>query len=163
MCLGRRQEPEAPHWVSYRELPRGPAHMFYGQLNRLLDEAGFDQFVEELCAPCYHDRLGRPGVPPGVYFRMLLIGYFEGIDSQRGIVWRCQDSLSLRRFPGYGLADSVPDHSSLTPIRQRLPEEVYQRVFQWMLRLLEEKGLISARQVGVGKPRGRQGLAWQVL
>ena len=129
--------------------PRGPGHVFYQKLNQLLEEHGFDRFVENLCAPCYHDRLGRPGIPPGVYFRMVFVGYFEGLDSHRGIAWRCADSLSLREFLGYTLTQSTPDHSSLSRIRDHLPAEVHVEVFRWVLRRVEEAGLLSGRSVGV--------------
>ncbi len=95
MALGRRNKEQQPSfWIAVDELPRSEGHVFYRKLNKLLREAGFDEFVERLCEPYYHDTLGRPGIPPGVYFRMLLVGYFEGIGSQRGIAWRCADSLA---------------------------------------------------------------------
>lgn len=115
MALGRRGKEQQPSfWIAVDELPRSEGHVFYGKLNKLLREAGFDEFVERLCEPYYHDTLGRPGIPPGVYFRMLLVGYFEGLGSQRGIAWRCADSLSLREFLGIRLGELAPDHSSLT-------------------------------------------------
>ena len=124
MALGRRKrEQQQELWVATVAIDAAPGHVFYQRLNDLLREEGFDEFVEELVRPHYA-RGGRPGVPPGIYFRMLFIGYFEGIDSQRGIAWRCRDSLSLRQFLGLSLTDSVPDHSSLTRIRDRLPLEV---------------------------------------
>ena len=104
MALGRRNQEQQPSfWIAVDELPRSEGHVFYRKLNQLLREAGFDEFVESLCEPYYHDSLGRPGIPPGVYFRMLLVGYFEGLGSQRGIAWRCADSLSLREFLGMPL------------------------------------------------------------
>ncbi|MEZ5944722.1 MAG: transposase [Planctomycetaceae bacterium] len=130
------------------QIAQAPRHVFYRRLNRLLSEAGFDAFVEELCEP-YYASAGRPGIPPGTYIRMLFVGYFEGIDSQRGIVWRCGDSLSLRDFLGIQLTDSVPDHSSLTRIRDRLPVGVVQQVFAFVLKMAAEKKLISGTQVGV--------------
>src|SRR3990172_2500618 len=115
MALGRRGKEQQPSfWIAVDELPRSEGHVFYRKLNQLLREAGFDEFVERLCEPYYHDTLGRPGIPPGVYFRMLLVGYFEGLGSQRGIAWRCADSLSLREFLGIPLGEETPDHSSLT-------------------------------------------------
>ena len=99
MALGRQGgDDQQEFWVATNELPKSVGHVFYQKLNGLLSEAGFDGFVENLCEPFYHQKLGRPSIPPGVYFRMLLVGYFEGIGSQRGIAWRCSDSLSLRSF-----------------------------------------------------------------
>ena len=114
MGLGRRKtEHQTEMWVATPQLPVSPGHVFYEKLNQLLAEAGFDTWIENLCQP-YYAQTGRPGIAPGVYFRMLLVGYFEGIGSQRGIAWRCSDSLSLRQFLGLALTEDAPDHSSLT-------------------------------------------------
>ena len=129
-------------------LPRSPGHPFYVALNRLLAEAKFDTYVEELCEPLYRDG-GRPSIPPGVFFRMLFIGYFEGIDSQRGIAWRCSDSLSLRSFLGLKPTEATPDHSSLTVIRQRLPKELIEQVFAFVLKVAFEKKLLKGKAIGV--------------
>jgi transposase len=126
----------------------GPGHPFYSKLNAVLAETGFDEFVEKLCAPYYKDG-GRPGIPPGVYFRMLFIGYFEGLDSQRGIAWRCADSLALRTFLGIALTEETPVHVSMTMIRKRLPELVYDKVFVFVLSLLEAKGLLRGKAVAI--------------
>lgn len=132
MSLGRRKtERQAEFWVATGDLAGGPGHLFYDRLNRLLDQAGFDRFVEELCAPHY-EQTGRRSIPPGRYFRMLLVGYFEGIDSQRGIAWRCADSLSLRRFLFLELHEESPDHSSLTNTRNRLPTVLFEQVFAFV-------------------------------
>ena len=150
MALGRRKrERQSELWVPTAELPRAVGHPFYERLNRLLAEAGFDEFVEDLCQPYYAERLGRPGIPPGVYFRMLFVGYFEGLDSQRGIAWRCADSNSLKTFLGYGLAEATPEHSSLTKVRQRLPESVHERVFAFVLSMAQTKKLLKGKTVGV--------------
>jgi len=152
MALGRRNdERQEELFVSHDRLPRSEGHAFYRQLNRLLAEAGFDRFVERLCAPHYQPSgtPGRPSIPPGVYFRMLLVGYFEGIGSQRGIAWRCHDSLSLREFLGVPLTEDAPDHSSLTRVRDRLPLEVHAAAFQFVLKLADEKGLLKGKTVGV--------------
>lgn len=118
MALGRAErERQGELWIATDRIARGAGHAFYGRLDQLLKEAGFDRFVESLCEEFYRQG-GRPGVPPGRYFRMLLVGYFEGITSQRGIAWRCGDSLSLRSFLGLALTEQVPDHSSLTRIRK---------------------------------------------
>lgn len=144
MSLGRHKEEQQQNfWVATVDLPRSEGHVFYRKLNGLLRDAGFDRFVETLCEPYYHDTQGRPGIPPGVYFRMLVVGYFEGIGSQRGIAWRCADSLSLREFLGISLAENTPDHSSLTRVRDRLPLEVHAAVFQFVLQVAEAKGLLK--------------------
>jgi len=135
-------------WVAADGLASGPGHVFYDALNRLLGEADFDARVEELCAPFYAEG-GRDSIPPGCYFRMLFVGYFEGLDAQRAIAWRCADSLSLRRFLGLGAEEESPDHSSLTRIRDRLPPAVHEAVFVLVLGIAQEKGLLSGRQVGV--------------
>ena len=150
MALGKRpQQRQAPLFVATADLPRSAGHVFYRKLNQLLAEAGFDEWVERLCQPFYAEAMGRPGIPPGIYFRMLLVGYFEGIGSQRGIAWRCGDSLSLREFLGVPLDQDSPDHSSLTNTRNRLPQEVHAAVFTWVLRLAEEKRLLCGKAVGV--------------
>jgi len=150
MALGRRTgEQQDELFIMAEHLPKAPGHVFYRKLNALLREAGFDPWVENLCRPYYAESQGRPGIPPGTYFRMLLIGYFEGIGSQRGIAWRCSDSLSLRDFLGIPLTEDSPDHSSLSVIRDRLPIEVHREVFTWVLRLLEEKKLVKGKTVGV--------------
>jgi transposase len=149
MALGKREGDEQVAWIASCDLPRSPGHPFYDKLNRLLAEAGFDGFVEDLCAPYYAETMGAPSIPPGVYFRMLFIGYFEGIDSQRGIAWRCADSLSLRSFLGIEPTKAAPDHSSLTRIRQRLPQEVHEAVFQKVLAMAHERKLLNGATVGV--------------
>jgi len=149
MALGRRKTEQQGLWVSTMELPKSPGHPFYRKLNELLAEADFDRSVEELCARYYAEQMGRPSIPPGVYFRMLMVGYFEGIDSQRGIAWRCSDSLSLRTFLGLAVTEPVPDHSSLTVIRRRLPLAVHELVFQKVLGILESRGLVKGKTVSV--------------
>jgi transposase len=132
-------------FLTSADVPRSPGHVFYERLNRLLAGAGFDAFVESACREFYDGGAagGRPGVPPGVYFRMLFVGYFEGIDSQRGIAWRVADSLSLRAFLGLSWTDDTPDHSSLTKIRQRLPGSVHDAVFRWVLKLCADQKLLT--------------------
>jgi len=149
MALGKRRSQQQEMWVATTSLPKSEGHVFYRKLNEILAEAGFDRWVEKKCRPYYHDHLGRPSIPPGVYFRMLLVGYFEGIGSQRGIAWRCGDSLSLRTFLGIPLVEETPDHSSLTRVRDRLPLEVHASVFQWVLKLAAEKGLLRGKTVAV--------------
>jgi transposase len=150
MALGKREtERQADLFLLAAQLPRSPGHVFYQKLNRLLAEAGFDPWIEKLCQPHYADGRGRPGIPPGTYFRMLLVGYFEGLSSQRGIAWRCSDSLSLRDFLGIPLGEESPDHSSLSVIRNRLPLEVHTAVFQWILGLASTQKLLKGKSVGV--------------
>src|SRR5271156_3453522 len=135
-------------FIATAQVATGPGHPFYSKLNAVLAEAGFDEFVEKLCAPSYKEG-GRPGIPPGVYFRMLFIGYFEGLDSQRGIAWRCADSLGLRSFLGVGLTEETPVHASMTMIRQRVPEPVFDQVFVFVLSLLEKKGILRGKAVAI--------------
>lgn len=149
MALGKRKTEEQTEWVASCDLPRSPGHPFYDALNRLLAEDDFDCFVEKLCEPYYDERKGKPSIPPGVYFRMLLIGYFEGIDSQRGIAWRVSDSLSLRTFLGLSTTKSSPDHSSLTRIRKRLPEELHEAVFSKILSMAHQRKLLKGSRVAV--------------
>src|SRR5579884_401430 len=150
MSMGRRStEQQAQLWVPTADLPLSPGHAFYDKLNALLAEARFDRYVEDLCQPHYADGIGRESIPPGIYFRMLFVGYFEGIASQRGIAWRCGDSLSLRDFLGVPLHEATPDHSSLTKIRDRLPLTVHEHVFAFVLRVAHDKKLLRGKTVAV--------------
>jgi transposase len=150
MAMGKRAtERQQELWVATTDIPDAPGHPFYRKLNQLLAEHGFDPLVEGLCQKFYHDDLGRPSVPPGVYFRMLLIGYFEGIDSERGIAWRCDDSRTLRDFLGYEIKKATPDHSSLSKIRGRIDLETHQEVFTWVLKVLAQKGLLKGKTLGI--------------
>lgn len=152
MAMGRRKtERQEPLFVTTGNLPRSQGHPFYKVLNELLAEAGFDRWIEDRCQP-YYDQdqsRGQRSIPPGVYFRMLLVGYFEGIDSQRGIAWRCADSLSLRSFLGISLDKNTPDHSTLSLTRRRLPPEVFDEVFQFVLKVAADKKLLSGQTMGV--------------
>jgi transposase len=149
MALGKRKSERQEAWVASTELPRSPGHPFYRKLNELLAEDGFDQWLEQLCRPYYHDTQGRPSIPPGVYFRMILVGYFEGIASQRGIAWRCCDSRSLSEFLGFGPTEETPDHSSLSRVGVRLPREIHVAVFQRVLAIAVARGLASGKTAGV--------------
>jgi transposase len=149
MAMGRRESDQASMWVPTQNLARSPGHAFYDKLNEVLEAGGFDRFVEELCAPHYAEVQGRPSIPPGVYFRMLFIGYFEGLDSQRAIAWRCADSLSLRAFLRIDLGKGTPDHSSMTNTRKRLPEEVFWNVFAFVLRVAVEHKLLKGKTIAV--------------
>jgi transposase len=151
MAMGKRKPVQDLLFVAHSDLPRSAGHPFYVTLNGLLEEAEFDRWLEKRCA-CYYEqeeKRGQPSIPPGVYFRMLLVGYFEGIDSQRGIAWRCADSLSLRQFLGVPIDKATPDHSTLTNTRKRLPPEVFEEVFQFVLRIASVKDLIAGKTVGV--------------
>jgi transposase len=151
MAMGRRakQRRQETLWIAHTELPRTVAHPFYEQLNRLLEERGFDDFVEQQCARFYAERMGRPSLPPGRYFRLLLIGYFEGIEGERGIAWRAADSLALRSFLGVGLNEMPPDHSTISRTRRLIDVETHQAVFRWVLELLAEKGLLKGKTLGI--------------
>jgi transposase len=149
MTLGRQGERQTELMVGWAELPRSPGHAFYDRLQAVLVEAGFDGFAETRCEPYYATGRGRPSLPPGRYFRMHLVGYFEGIDSERGLEWRCADSLSLRDFLRLSLREPVPDHSWLSKTRSRLPLEVHEAVFAWVLQRLAEHGLIKGERIGV--------------
>ena len=149
MALGRQKERQADLMIGWAELPRSPGHAFYDRLQAVLAEAGLDGLAEGQCAPRYASKRGRPSLPPGRYFRMHLVGYFEGIDSERGLEWRCADSLSLREFLRLGSTESSPDHSWLSKTRSRLPLEVHEAVFAWVLARLAEHGLIKGDRIGV--------------
>ena len=136
-------------WLNTTAIVTPAGHPFYRRLNQLLERHEFDPFVEGRCEPFYATDLGRPSIPPGVYFRMLLIGYFEGIGSERGIAWRCADSLGLRAFLGYGLNQKTPDHSSLSKIRGRIDVETHSEVFQWVLSVLAKSGLLKGKTIGI--------------
>lgn len=151
MAMGKRRQRQEALFVMTDGLPKSAGHPFYQRLNALLAEADFDHWIERRCQRYYaqEEKRGQPSIPPGVYFRMLLVGYFEGIDSQRGIAWRCADSLSLRQFLGIPLAETTPDPKTLSNTRRRLPEEVFDEVFQFVLRIAAEKKLLSGKTVGV--------------
>lgn len=150
MSMGKRRSKQSSMWVAGTRV-RGPGHRFYEALNKLLAEAKFDEHVEALCAPYYEadGTVGRPSIPPGTYFRMLLVGYFEGIDAARGLEWRCSDSLSLKHFLGFEPHERVPDHSTLSRTADRLDAEVYEEVFALVLGIVKEHGLLRGKVVGV--------------
>jgi transposase len=150
MALGRREsERQSEFWVPTAGLPQSPGHPFYEQLNQVLAAAGFDPFCEAACRPFYAEKLGRPSVPPGVYFRMLMVGYFEKLPRERQIAWRCADSLSLRAFLGLAPGKNSPDDSSLNRTRLRIDQETHQAVFDWGLKRLAEHELLKGRVLGV--------------
>ena len=149
--MGRRNQRRRQKglWVAAADLPHTAAHPFYRRLGELLDEHGFDEFAEQLCEKFYAVRMGRPSLTPGSYFRCLLIGYLEGIDSERGIAWRLADSISLRRFLAIELDESTPDHSTISRSRRLIDVETHREVFTWVLRLLAKQGLLKAGTIAV--------------
>jgi len=152
MAMGRRgkqRQQQEEFWVSHSELPRTVGHPFYQRLNQVLEERGFDEFVEGQCARFYAAAMGRPSLTPGRYFRLLLIGYFEGIEGERGIAWRAADSLALRQFLELKLSEAAPDHSTISRTRRLIDVETHQAVFRWVLELLAEKGLLKGKVVGI--------------
>ena len=151
MAMGRqRRRVRQEHlWTPTASLPMSTSHPFYERLNRELDEKKFDDFAEALCAPFYATTMGRPGLAPGIYFRLLMVGYFEGIDSERGIAWRTSDSLSIRSFVRIALDEMVPDHSTISRTRRLMDVETHQAVFQWVLQVLAEKNLLKGNIIGV--------------
>jgi len=151
MSMGTRKHRQRQEqlWVTHTELATGPGHPFYTRLNELLDEEKFDEFVEEQCAQFYCESNGRPSLSPGTYFRLMLIGYFEGIDSERGIAWRAADSLGLRQFLRIGLDEDTPDHSTISRTRRLIAVETHRQVFFWVLERLADRGLLKGKTVGV--------------
>lgn len=150
MAMGKRErEDQGSFWVATSELPVGQAHPFYAKVNQILDQHGFDAFVEDACRKFYADRMGRPSLAPAVYFRLIMIGYFEGLDSERGIAWRAADSLGLRRFLGYSLRDEIPDHTTIGRNRRLIDVETHEAVFVWALKVLAEEDLLKGKTVGV--------------
>ena len=150
MAMGTRKMRERQEDLWYGgELPTAPGHPFYKRLNEVLDNAKFDPFCETSCASFYHTKLGRPSLPPGQYFRVMMIGFFEGLDSERGIAWRLADSLTLRQFLSIGLDEKTPDHVTISRTRRLIDGETHQRVFTWVLERLARGGLIKGKTIGV--------------
>jgi len=149
MAMGKRKSEQAPMWVAATELPISPGHPFYVRLNEILDAAGFDRFVEEQCRPFYAPVMGRPSLAPGRYFRLLLVGYFEGLDSERGIAWRAADSLAVRQFLGLGLDEAAPDHSTISRTRRLIDVEAHQAVFTWVQARLVKARLLRGKTLAV--------------
>ena len=136
-------------WIATNDLPTTSAHPFYERLNGILDKAGFDSHVERLCARFYAETMGRPSLAPGRYFRLLLIGYFEGLDSERAIAWRTADSFALRRFLDMELVEVAPDHSTISRTRRLIDLETHREVFTWILKQLAEAGLVNGKTLGI--------------
>src|ERR1039458_35080 len=142
MAMGKsKKHRQQPLFILTADLPQTVAHPFYAKLNEVLADWKFDEFVEGLCAKFYEEKIGRPSLEPGKYFRLLLIGYFEGIDSERGIAWRGGDSLSLRSFVGYRLDELSTEHSTTSRPRRLIDLETHQQVFQWVLKDLADYDL----------------------
>src|SRR5712671_2208081 len=150
MAMGTKRARQKQEEMFYaRERAEAPGHPFYEQLNGVLEEAGFDQFCEEQCRDFYHTKWGRPSMAPGVYFRLLLIGFFEGLGSERGICRRVADSLSLRRFLNYGLGEATPDHVTMSRTRRLLDEAVHQSVFTFVLTEVARRGMLKGKTIGI--------------
>ena len=150
MAMGTRKKRERQESLWYGgELPEAPGHPFYKRLNEVLDKGGFDGFCEKSCAGFYHTKLGRPSLAPGLYFRIMMIGFFEGLDSERGIAWRLADSLTLRQFLSIGLDENTPDHVTISRTRRLMNGETHQNIFTWVLEQLAQGGLIKGKTIGV--------------
>ncbi len=149
MAMGKKKERQDALWVIASDLPKSAGHPFYQRLNVLLEARGFDRFAEQLCAGFYADGVGRPSLPPGRYFRLLLLGYFEGLDSERGIAWRAADSLAIRSFLGLGLGEAGPDHSTISRTRRLIDVETHREVFTWVQAILARKHLLKGKTVGI--------------
>jgi transposase len=146
MAMGTRKQRERQAALWYQsELPEAPGHPFYQRLNEVLDEEGFDRFCEGRCRRFYHEKLGRPSLAPGIYFRLMMIGFFEGLDGERGIAWRVADSLTLREFLRIGLDERTPDHVTISRTRRLIGAEAHQEVFAWVLRRLARGGLMNGK------------------
>ena len=151
MAMGTRRQREKQEdlWIAHTDLASSPGHPFYQRLNELLEAEGFDEFVESRCAKFYAARFGRPSLAPGIYFRSLLIGYFEGIGAERGIAWRLADSLALRRFVGIGLDEYTPDHSTISRTRRLIDLDTHREVFSWVLGVLADRGLVQGQRIAI--------------
>jgi transposase len=149
MAMGKRKRRQEGMWVAANDLPRSPGHPFYSGLNRTLASEGFDGFVESRCQKFYAPVKGRPSLPPGRYFRLLLVGYFEGLDSERGMAWRAADSLAVRSFLGLGLDERAADHSTISRTRRLIDLETHREVFTWIQERLAKTGLLSGKTIGV--------------
>ncbi len=150
MAMGTKKGRERQEEIWYHaELAEAPGHPFYRKLEAKLKEASFDEFCEQECKRYYADGIGRPSLVPGVYFRLMLIGFFEGIDSERGIAWRVADSLSLRQFLGYGIDEDTPDHVTISRTRRLLDAGTHKKVFDWVLERVAQAGLVKGKTVGV--------------
>lgn len=149
MAMSKRAARQQELWIETERLAPGPGHPFYSRLNEILKEHGFDTFVEDLCQRFYAEVMGRPSLAPGIYFRMLLIGFLEGLGSERGVAWRVSDSFSLREFLGLRLTEATPNHSTLSRTRKRIDLETHEQVFAWVLQVLAKHGLLKGKTFGI--------------
>jgi len=149
MGTRRHRQRQEQLWITHIELATAPGHPFYQRVNELLEAEKFDEFAEKECAGFYAEKNGRPSLTPGTYFRLLMIGYFEGLDSERGMAWRAADSLALRQFLRIGLDEPTPDHSTISRTRRLIDVETHRKVFLWVLGVLADRGLLKGRTVGV--------------
>jgi transposase len=150
MAIGKRKHArQETLWIPAGEIAAPPANPFYRRLNEILTQNEFDKFVEQLCAKYYAPKMGRPGLIPGIYFRLLMIGYFEGLDSERGIAWRTADSLALRTFLGLEITDAPPEHSTISRTRRLIDLETHQAVFTWVLKRIADAGLLKGKTIGI--------------
>jgi transposase len=149
MAMGKRKPKQEPLFFSAQEIPRAASHPFYAKVNEILEGNKVDKRLEHLCKRFYKPVMGRPSMVPGVYFRMLLLGYFEGIDSERGIAWRVADSFSLREFLGFSLTESTPDHSTISRTRRLMPVETHKAVFRWFVKVLGKEGWMDGQTVAI--------------
>jgi transposase len=149
MSMGTRETDQHPLWIAASDLPTSPGHPFYARVNAILDAHGFDRFVEDQCRQFYAAVIGRPSLPPGQYFRLLLVGYFEGIDAERGIAWRAADSLAVRSFVRLALYEAAPDHSTISRTRRLIDVETHRAVFTWVQQRLVEVGLLKGQTVAI--------------
>jgi transposase len=147
MAMGKRKKRQGTMWVAASDLPKSPGHPFYQRLNAVLEQAGFDSFAERICARFYAGHVGRPSLLPGRYFRLLLLGYFEGLDSERGIAWRAADSLAVRSFLSLGVEERGPDHSTISRTRRLIDVETHREVFSWVLERLGQAGLVKGATI----------------
>ena len=146
MAMGRRKAKPIPLFVATEDLPAAPSVPFLERLNAILEKNGFDRLVEDLCRQFYAERLGRPSLPPGVYFRFLMLGLLMGLDSERRIALLVNDSLSLRAFVGYGVYEAIPDSSTLSRTRRLITRDVREQILKWVLQRLREADWAERRQ-----------------
>ena len=155
MAMGTRETDQSPLWIATADLPASPGHPFYARLNAVLETHDFDRFVEDQCRRFYAAVLGRPSLAPGQYVRLLLVGYFEGIDSERGMAWRAADSLAVRSFVRLALNEPAPDHSTISRTRRLIDIETHRAVFTWIQQRLVETGLLKGKTRPRWKPTPR--------
>jgi transposase len=150
MAIGKRKhQRQETLWIPTGEIPEPPAHPFYQRLEAILTKNAFDDFVQQICARFYAPKMGRPSLIPGIYFRLLMIGYFEGLDSERGIAWRTADSLALRDFLGFAITEAPPEHSTISRTRRLIDLETHQAVFTWVLQKIADAGLVKGKIIGI--------------